>query len=443
MNKISVMSIIITLIMVSVVSAESVYNYLTVGQADNRYCLIDSCSGGSGGQNPFNWSLYDAVSDVDLDGYFITGAGDILADRLRLNGASNIAQLNVNGDSYLDGDVDVLGDLYIQNDMDISGLNISVQVEKENAFVINNPAWYNTFGMGLKVNMRNIGSNILTPDMSITGVGNNILEINKTNFGSFDRIMRVKDTGTDFYKKVAVYSNINATGDINSSNRICDSNGCIGSSGGSDGQNPFDQSLNTTDNVEFQNQTLNRLTVNNSQENIGIISYNSLNQFGTVRTGSTHSAEAIVDIKCSSFPCSALGFQKDGVGDWGLSLSDDSVSNVCIGVVGNCKRSNNFKYAAWRFDYLTPGDATNTFQNSYYTATTKVPLAVQGVNGQTANLFEGRLYGQTASVFNVTIGGGLDLSSNITFSNGGKVGNYNSTCMAIWSPNGTAHKFCN
>lgn len=44
-------------------------------------------------------------------------------------------------------------------------------------------------------------------------------------------------------------NNISGTGDFNTTGRICDSTGCIPSGGG----NPFDQSLNTTDNVMFRN----------------------------------------------------------------------------------------------------------------------------------------------------------------------------------------------
>jgi len=60
---------------------------------------------------------------------------------------------------------------------------------------------------------------------------------------------------------------INGSGNINSTGLICDSNGCIGEGGG----NPFNQSLNTSDNVTFQslNLTLNE-ALNLKQNNVNI-----------------------------------------------------------------------------------------------------------------------------------------------------------------------------
>ncbi len=90
-------------------------------------------------------------------------------------------------------------------------------------------------------------------------------------------------------------------------------------------------------------------------------------------------------VSTSGFPKTFISFRRPTVGDWGLSLGSETISNLYIGAV-DVPGTVTSRYF-WRANYNTAGVAANTFRPIDAALTTVPVVEIQGVSSTSANYF--------------------------------------------------------
>lgn len=131
---------------------------------------------------------------------------------------------------------------------------------------------------------------------------------------------------------------------------------------------------------------------------------------GNVGIGTT-APTALLDVAATSFPKAMINFSRKGAGDWGLTLGNEAISNVYIGLTGDTA-----KYF-WRANWDTAGVAVNTFQtantaNSNGGSYGLTTVNILGVTGQTGDLFAVTGAGQTmGNLFKIQQNGNVGIGT--------------------------------
>jgi hypothetical protein len=138
-------------------------------------------------------------------------------------------------------------------------------------------------------------------------------------------------------------------------------------------------------------------TGNVVQESANLFWDNTNGRLGIGGTPSTNT----FDIQSSSgFPKTLLAFRRPTVGDWGLSLGNETISNLYIGAV-DVPATITSRYF-WRASYNTAGVAANTFRPIDAALNTVPVVEIQGVLSTTAQYFSITSSGSTmGNLFNV------------------------------------------
>lgn len=99
--------------------------------------------------------------------------------------------------------------------------------------------------------------------------------------------------------------------------------------------------------------------------------------------GSNAAARGLVDASdTAGFPRSMVSFRRPNLGDWGITLGNEPIAHVYIGLSGSI--TNWF----WRANWDDATKPVNTFQIAQASSTSLVTMAALAVASQTGDLFQ-------------------------------------------------------
>jgi hypothetical protein len=128
-------------------------------------------------------------------------------------------------------------------------------------------------------------------------------------------------------------------------------------------------------------------------------------------------------VDTTTYPKTMISFRHPGIGDWGLTLGNEAISNLYIGSVDSNPTTRYF----WRANYNTVGVAANTFRPVDASLTTIPVVEIQGVANTTANYLS------------ITSSGGT-MGNLLTVNSSGNVSIGDTTATSMFNV-GTANQF--
>jgi hypothetical protein len=128
-------------------------------------------------------------------------------------------------------------------------------------------------------------------------------------------------------------------------------------------------------------------------------------------------------VDTTTYPKTMISFRHPGIGDWGLTLGNEAISNLYIGSVDSNPTTRYF----WRANYNTVGVAANTFRPVDASLTAIPVVEIQGVANTTANYLS------------ITSSGGT-MGNLLTVNSSGNVSIGDTTATSMFNV-GTANQF--